>query len=175
MQRDGARGIIIAPHWPAQPQFPLYHALRVSPVVYLQPAPNLLLSPCRTLRPLGALRDVDSRAILTSFHAAGFAIGHHEGDAGLSNAEDRPTIQWYLWKWWMDFSTKNHLDPYKGTTLQALAFLTEMFPEAAQYGSLSSARSALNSLFLFDLARDFAVLRIFKGVYRLRPPKLIEI
>jgi len=48
--RDRAEAIVIAPLWPTQPWFPLYHHLRQSDVLYLNPSSTLLLLPDRTHR-----------------------------------------------------------------------------------------------------------------------------
>jgi len=47
---DGATGIVLVPNWANQPWFPLFQDLQISDAVTLRPAPNLLLSPCKTRR-----------------------------------------------------------------------------------------------------------------------------
>lgn len=47
---DEATGIIIAPNWPNQPWFPMLNSLLISEKIILKPSPNLLLSPCRSIR-----------------------------------------------------------------------------------------------------------------------------
>ena len=47
---DHAEGIVIVPYWPNQPWFPLFNALIISEPLFLGPSPNLLFSPCRTIR-----------------------------------------------------------------------------------------------------------------------------
>lgn len=42
IKRDGATGIIVAPHWPTQIWFPLLSKLLVSKVLFLKPNPHLL-------------------------------------------------------------------------------------------------------------------------------------
>ena len=47
IQTDKASGVLVVPHWPNQPWFPLFHALRTSPCLMLHASPTLLLSPSR--------------------------------------------------------------------------------------------------------------------------------
>lgn len=52
IMNDKATGIVVAPHWPNQPWFPLFHKLRTSELLILDASPNLLSSPCRQSHPL---------------------------------------------------------------------------------------------------------------------------
>lgn len=49
---DKAVGIMVVPHWPNQPWYPLYMKLAVYAPINLGPNPQLLLSPSRTQHPL---------------------------------------------------------------------------------------------------------------------------
>lgn len=49
---DEANGILVYPHWPSQPWFPLLQSLIVSDVYYLNPSKNLLQSHFRDHHPL---------------------------------------------------------------------------------------------------------------------------
>lgn len=49
---DKATGIMIVPHWPSQPWYPLFLKLSQCDLIYFEPDPNLLLSPFRTSHPL---------------------------------------------------------------------------------------------------------------------------
>ena len=46
---DKAQGIVVVPHWPTQPWFPLFKSMLLEEPLYFSPSPKLLLSPCRSL------------------------------------------------------------------------------------------------------------------------------
>lgn len=50
--RDKAEGIVVVPHWPSQPWYPLFSKLTVGRVLYFGPSRNLLLSPSSEIHPL---------------------------------------------------------------------------------------------------------------------------
>lgn len=50
-----------------------------------------------------------------------------------------------------------------------LVFLTQIFNDGAQYGTINSHRAAL-SLIVGDISDDDRIIRFCKGVYKLRPP-----
>lgn len=45
--RDKAMGIVVVPQWSSQPWYPLFSSLLISELIIFEPAPNILLSPCR--------------------------------------------------------------------------------------------------------------------------------
>lgn len=47
---DKATGIVVVPNWPNQPWFPLFYDTLISESILIEPSPNLLLSPCRSLQ-----------------------------------------------------------------------------------------------------------------------------
>ncbi|KYQ52410.1 hypothetical protein ALC60_08468 [Trachymyrmex zeteki] len=47
---DQATGIVIVPHWTNQPWFPLFSKLLTEKPLLLEPSPNLVLSPCRSIQ-----------------------------------------------------------------------------------------------------------------------------
>lgn len=49
-------------------------------------------------------------------------------------------------------------------------FLTEIYSNGAQYGTLNSYRSALSLILGSRIGSDDIISRLFKGFYRLRPP-----
>lgn len=49
---DNATGIMVVPYWPSQPWYPMFVSLSCSNIIYLEPSPELLLSPFRTPHPL---------------------------------------------------------------------------------------------------------------------------
>lgn len=49
---DKATGVLVVPHWPSQPWFPLLRELSVSPPLYFGPSNDIVLSPFRTQHPL---------------------------------------------------------------------------------------------------------------------------
>ncbi|XP_063929894.1 uncharacterized protein LOC135142153 [Zophobas morio] len=42
-----AQGIVVVPHWPTQPWFPLFKSMLLGEPLYFSPSPKLRLSPCR--------------------------------------------------------------------------------------------------------------------------------
>lgn len=44
IQTDGARGILVVPHWPTQPWYPMFMGLLVSDVITFEPGENLIIS-----------------------------------------------------------------------------------------------------------------------------------
>lgn len=73
-------------------------------------------------------------------------------------------------KRWFDFCFNNNIDPYTSTANRVIEFLTEMYYNGSQYGTLNSYRSALALILGPKLGSDDIVSRLFKGFYRLRPP-----
>lgn len=54
---------------------------------------------------------------------------------------------------------------------QLLEFLTKEFNQGAAYGSLNSASSAIALISKEGIGKGDATQRLFKGLYKLRPPK----
>lgn len=52
IEEDEGEGIVVVPHWPSQPWFPLFLALLCAPPLVLSPSNNLLSSIYRTPHPL---------------------------------------------------------------------------------------------------------------------------
>ncbi|XP_049886177.1 uncharacterized protein LOC126380656 [Pectinophora gossypiella] len=74
-----------------------------------------------------------------------------------------------LKKWW-SFCQAHSVEPYEATIPTVISFLTNLFTDGYQYGSLNSYRSALSLILGPTLAKDEYLHRFFKGVFRLRPP-----
>ena len=72
---------------------------------------------------------------------------------------------------WRLFCEGNDLEFLNPETNVIVKFLTEEFHKGAQYGSLNSMRAALSLLCNKDLGNDFVLNKLFKGFFRLRPPK----
>lgn len=51
---DKANGVLVFPHWPSQPWYPLLQSILLSNIVFLPPSTYLLTSPFRTRHPLQA-------------------------------------------------------------------------------------------------------------------------
>lgn len=49
---DKATGIVVVPHWPSQPWYPLFRSLCVEKILIFPPSKNLLTSPFRSTHPL---------------------------------------------------------------------------------------------------------------------------
>jgi len=75
-------------------------------------------------------------------------------------------------KKWSSFYQRRGLDPYQGNPTEVLSFLTDEFNAGATYGTLNSARSVISLLVNANLAGDKWIARFFKGIFRLRPPRL---
>lgn len=74
-----------------------------------------------------------------------------------------------LRKWWQ-FCQCNSVDYYKASVPIVISFLTQMFNEGCQYGTLNSYRSALALILGPAIAKDDRLQRFLKGVFRIRPP-----
>lgn len=82
------------------------------------------------------------------------------------------TIKQYdvcLKKWW-HFCKNNSVDVYDASIPTVVYFLTNLFDEGSQYGTLNSCRSALSLVLGPTISHDDRLQRFFKGVFRLRPP-----
>jgi hypothetical protein len=82
------------------------------------------------------------------------------------------TIKQYdvsLKKWWF-FCISNQIDMFKASVPNVIYFLTELFKNGSQYGTLNSVRSALSLIIGPSIAKDDRIHRFFKGVFRLRTP-----
>lgn len=75
----------------------------------------------------------------------------------------------YIKKWFVYCST-NNIDLYNASIPDVIAFLTLMYSEGAQYGTLNTCRSAISLVVGDHVGSDQNVKRFFKGIYRLRPP-----
>lgn len=73
-------------------------------------------------------------------------------------------------KKWFVFCISNNFDVLEASIPNILTFLTQMFHEGVQYGTLNSCRSALSLILDTSIGNDDRIKRFFKGVFRLRPP-----
>lgn len=88
----------------------------------------------------------------------------------LSSLADS-TIKQYnapLKTWWA-FCEEKKIDPYKADERSLLVFLSKLFDEGSSYGTINTARSAINLISCHDLSDSPLVSRFFKGVFKLRP------
>lgn len=76
----------------------------------------------------------------------------------------------YFKKWW-DFCNTNSVDIYSASVPTVIYFLTQLFNNGCQYGTLNSCRSALSLILGPIVSNDDRLKRFFKGVFRLKPPK----
>lgn len=82
------------------------------------------------------------------------------------------TIKQYdtcLKKWFL-FCTAHDIGLFEESVPNILIFLTEQFQAGAQYGTLNSCKSALSLILGTQIANDDRIKRLFKGIFRLRPP-----
>lgn len=75
-----------------------------------------------------------------------------------------------LKKWW-DFCQVNSVDVYDTSVPTVIYFLTQLFNNGCQYGTLNSCRSALSLILGPVMTNDDRLKRFLKGVYRLKPPQ----
>lgn len=73
-------------------------------------------------------------------------------------------------KKWFQFCTANNFDLLEESVPNILLFLTEQFEAGAQYGTLNSCKSALSLILGPQIGNDIRIKRLFKGIFRLRPP-----
>lgn len=73
-------------------------------------------------------------------------------------------------KRWSKFCNDNQIDFYEASIPNVIYFLTEVFNEGTQYGTVNCIRSALSLILGSKISSDDRVQRLFKGFYRLRPP-----
>ncbi|KAL0833066.1 hypothetical protein ABMA28_001178 [Loxostege sticticalis] len=71
-------------------------------------------------------------------------------------------------KRWYNYCQTNNIDLYQPNISTILNFLTDIFHNGSQYGTINSHRSAL-SLILGKIMENELISRYCKGVYRLRP------
>jgi hypothetical protein len=74
-----------------------------------------------------------------------------------------------LRKWW-SFCETNSIEHYKASIPVVISFLTQMFQNGCQYGTLNTYRSALSLILGPALGKDDRLQRFFRGVFRMRPP-----
>lgn len=75
-----------------------------------------------------------------------------------------------LRKWW-NYCRENSMNFYDASVPNVIYFLTMLFNDGCQYGTLNSCRSALSLILGPTLSNDDRLKRFFKGVFRLKPPQ----
>lgn len=75
-----------------------------------------------------------------------------------------------LKKWWT-FCKGSDINMYEASVPSVIYFLTQIFNNGGQYGTLNSYRSALSLILGKNISKDDRIIRFFKGVFRLRPPR----
>lgn len=73
-------------------------------------------------------------------------------------------------KKWFQFCIQNNLNLFQPSISNILNFLTELYNNGAQYGTINSCRSALSLLLGPQISNNETMKRFFKGIFRLRPP-----
>lgn len=63
-----------------------------------------------------------------------------------------------------------NVDLYNAAIGDIITFLTELYNEGAQYGTLNTCRSALALIIGDHVGSNIVLKRFFKGIFRLRPP-----
>lgn len=91
-------------------------------------------------------------------------------DITLASLSDK-TLQQYdvCFKRWYTFFLENNISIYNPSIPIVILFLTNIFNDGGQYGTINSHRSAL-SLIVGNMSGDDRITRFCKGVYKLRPP-----
>lgn len=75
----------------------------------------------------------------------------------------------YLKKWFTHCH-QNNVDLYDASITDIINFLTGMYNDGAQYGTLNTCRSALALIIGDHVGLDQNIKRFFKGIFRSRPP-----
>lgn len=75
-----------------------------------------------------------------------------------------------LRKWW-NFCRNKSINVYTTSVPSVIDFLTQLYDQGSQYGTLNSCRSALSLILGPTISNDDRLQRFFKGVFRLRPPQ----
>lgn len=75
-----------------------------------------------------------------------------------------------LKKWWY-FCSTHSLNIYDVSVPTVICFLTQLFNDGYQYGTLNSCKSALSLILNQEVVNDDSIKRFLKGVFRLKPPK----
>lgn len=80
-------------------------------------------------------------------------------------------------KKWFQFCKNNNVHVYDHSITLVLKFLTQMFENGANYGTLNSYRSALSLILGKQVGNDDCISRFLKGVFRIKPslPKYKDI
>ncbi|XP_071576800.1 uncharacterized protein [Temnothorax nylanderi] len=140
IQDDGARGIVVVPHWPAQAATPDLE----------EDYPGCRSAICEALKK----KNVPEEALTVM----------------LSSLSESSLKQYdsCLKKWW-SFCRQNAIEPYRCDASQVIKFLMAEFKRGASYGTLNSCRSAIALLLGPKLGEDPQIRRLFKGITRLRP------
>ncbi|CAD6214566.1 GSCOCG00004117001-RA-CDS [Cotesia congregata] len=73
-------------------------------------------------------------------------------------------------KKWFHYCQGKGIDLYEASVSEVLEFLTNLFKNGSQCGSLNSCRAALALVITEKISEDDRIRRFFKGVFRLRPP-----
>lgn len=91
----------------------------------------------------------------------------------MMSSLSKNSIQQYnvcLKKWWK-FCKENSVDIFAASVPNVIKFLTELYNQGNQYGTLNSCRSALALIAgSSHISQDDRISRFLRGVYRLRPP-----
>lgn len=74
-------------------------------------------------------------------------------------------------KLWWHYTKHNNILPHQCSTSAALDFFTEIFYFDVSFSTLNIYRSAISLLTGNELGKDNAVIRYFKGVSSIKPPK----
>lgn len=74
-------------------------------------------------------------------------------------------------KKWFLYCKQNSVNMYEASIPTVLHFLSELYNDGSQYGTLNSYRSALVLILGPYMSKDDRISRFLKGVYRLRPPQ----
>lgn len=74
-------------------------------------------------------------------------------------------------KEWLKFCQLNNFCPYSSSIIEVLKFFTQKSKQGASYGSLNSARAALNQILDNPLSENLLIKRFLSGVSKIRPSR----
>lgn len=72
---------------------------------------------------------------------------------------------------WWEFCHREDLSPFEYSVPHIMNFFIEVYEKVNSYSTMNTYRSAISLLMSNDLGRDARVLRFFKGISVLKPPR----
>ncbi|KAJ8914836.1 hypothetical protein NQ315_014849 [Exocentrus adspersus] len=166
---EQSEGILVVPHWEAQPWYPTFSRMQISDPIYFHPKEDLLLSPFRTSHPLWRRLTLVA-ARLSGKHLQD-ATPRKKSQVVLISSLSKNTIAQYntVYKKWWQFCNEKEFSLYTPTTFNILEFLNSEYKRGARYATLNTERSAINLLLTEPKADEKLINRFLKGIFRMHP------